>query len=99
MNTPETTAPADPILHPAPLPNGSPHLAPPTTGGTGKRAVPPRGSARRRGWGFYLVTGGAAVLLVGGAIAFFMIRPASARPDVLLHKVKKETLNVTVTEK
>lgn len=48
---------------------------------------------------FYLA-GFAGLLLAGGAIAlFFAVRPAAARPDVLLHKVKREDLDVTVTEK
>src|SRR5262249_42479166 len=32
-------------------------------------------------------------------VAFVLTRPAAARPDVLLHAVKRETLNITVVEK
>jgi HlyD family secretion protein len=39
------------------------------------------------------------LLLAGGIGAFLLTRPPAARADVLLHTVKKESLNVTVTEK
>jgi multidrug efflux pump subunit AcrA (membrane-fusion protein) len=41
-----------------------------------------------------------AVLVAGGALlTFYLTRTPTVRPDVILHKVKKEDLNVTVTEK
>jgi multidrug efflux pump subunit AcrA (membrane-fusion protein) len=36
---------------------------------------------------------------VGLVVVYALNRPAAARPDVLLHTVKRESLNVTVTEK
>lgn len=37
--------------------------------------------------------------MVGAPLAFLLTRPASARADVLTHKVKRESLDVTVVEK
>jgi len=47
----------------------------------------------------YLIGLGALLVLCGGILAFVMTRPASARPDVLTHTVKRESLTVTVSEK
>jgi multidrug efflux pump subunit AcrA (membrane-fusion protein) len=62
------------------------------------RTLPSKSGRRRNrvlAWSVAL-----AVLVVGGALlTFYMTRTPSARPDVILHKVKKEDLHVTVTEK
>ena len=103
MSKPEPTTLHDPYP-----PTGNPASASPppglpglTTGSNGfasPRAVPGRGlrrSPRRTYW----IAGLAVLILGGGAAAYFFTRSQGERADVILHKVKKEPLNVTVTEK
>jgi len=54
---------------------------------------------RRRGWLFYTIIFVGLLVVAGGITAFVYFRPAAARPDVLLHTVKRENLDVTVSEK
>ena len=81
-----------------PLPNGSPHPALDANVSSGPRRLPSE-TRRKNPWPWIaaavvLATGGGA----GAYFAFFSTANAE-RPDVLLHKVKKEDLHVTVTEK
>lgn len=95
----ETRTPTDLPPSPPPEANGSPHPAPfPAAGTNGQpRSLP---SARRRRRWLLPVAVFLGLMLAGGAVAvFFAVRPAAARPDVLLYKVKREDLDVTVTEK
>jgi multidrug efflux pump subunit AcrA (membrane-fusion protein) len=76
---------------PAGLPIANPSLA--------AKSLPSKSSnpkrSRRKLW-----IGGTALLASGIAVVAFMVnRPEGARADVILHKVKKEVLNVNVTEK
>ena len=62
------------------------------------RALPSHG--RRRGpWLPVLVVGGVVLAGAGIAAAVLLNRKAPDNPAVLLHKVKREALNVNVTEK
>src|SRR5438270_12098824 len=101
----EVNNPADRDLLPPAQVNGSPPhgLSPgpiPAASGNGfaPRTLP---SKVRKGRGRLVAWAVLAALILGGAAGgiYFMTRPPTARPDVILHKVKKEDLNVTVTEK
>src|SRR5205823_5550017 len=101
----EVNNPADLDLLPPAQVNGSPPhgLSPgpiPAASGNGfaPRTLP---SKVRKGRGRLVAWAVLAALILGGAAGgiYFMTRPPTARPDVILHKVKKEDLNVTVTEK
>src|SRR5262245_49794181 len=106
-SSPETKDPADLDLspHASLAVNGSPPPGPPLAPGTSGSTLPAarslpgksagRGRGRLLGWAML----GAIVLGGGGAATFYATRSSSTRPDVLLHKVKKEDLHVTVTEK
>lgn len=59
----------------------------------------PARTRRGRGWLTYLIGFVGLGVLIGGPVLYFANRPAAARPDVLTHKVKRETLNITVVEK
>jgi len=99
--SPESTTLHSP--HPASEANGSPSLSPsaPPIGSNGvahARAVPgrpARGGSRRPFW----IAGFLALVLGAAGIAWYVSRPSGERPDVILHKVKKELLLVSVTEK
>jgi len=97
--------PADLGVIPPHQVNGSPPhgLSPgpiPAASGNGfaPRTLPSKG---RKGRGRLIAWSVLAALLLGGGAAgvYVATRPPTARPDVLLHPVKKEDLNVTVTEK
>src|SRR5262245_3350140 len=93
-----TASPPDHEANGSPL--HSPSRGPVVTanGSPAGRSLPGR-AARRRGWITYLIGFAALAVGIGGAIAFVLTRPAAARPDVLIHVVRRETLNVTVVEK
>lgn len=55
--------------------------------------------AARRGRLLYWLAGLAVLGAAGGGWAYYANRTPAARPDVITHTVKKENLNVTVTEK
>src|SRR5262245_25848066 len=84
-------------------PSGSPPLSPPigsngTNGFVTTRSVPGRSgsrASRRPYWMAGLVTLAVAV----GAGAWYFTRQNGDRADVITYKVKKEQLNVSVTEK
>lgn len=82
----------------SPHANGSPHPAP-EPAHSGARALPSHSGRRRNNWPWVLVL----LALLGGAAGFggytLLYNSSGERSDVLLHKVKKEDLNVTVTEK
>ncbi|MBX9626548.1 MAG: hypothetical protein K2X82_22295 [Gemmataceae bacterium] len=97
---PDVRTPTDLDLAPEdPSGNGSPRpgLSLGGPAGSGPRTLP--GSARRRGRAPLVAAGVAFLVLAGGVAAFVLTRAPSARPDVLTHKVKREALKVTVTEK
>src|SRR5438876_6424678 len=98
----EMTSLSDPALSPSVVEaNGFPHPAPfpaASVNGHSSRALPSH-TRRRRTWVFYFGIAVAVLLVGGAAAAYYAFRPASARPDVLLHTVKREKLDVTVTEK
>src|SRR5205814_609538 len=89
--------PTDSPASGSPPPNPS---APPigSNGFAQARAVPGR-SARRSAARRYWAVGLAVLILAGGGAAYYFTRPEGERADVILHKLKKEPLNVTVTEK
>src|SRR5438093_33400 len=91
----------NPPPHPAANGSPSPGLSrPPVANGQAAHRAPPRHAARRRrGWLTYLAGLVGLFVLVGGPLLFLLTRPAAARPDVLTHVVKRETLNITVVEK
>jgi multidrug efflux pump subunit AcrA (membrane-fusion protein) len=74
---------------------------PATNGRDNGRAsrTPPSNSGRRVRVFSRTSLAGLLAVSVTAAAALLLTRPTSARPDVLLHKVKRETLGVTVTEK
>src|SRR5687768_12775458 len=102
---PQTTAPA-PATPPqsAPVPVPSPNGHPP-------RNLPATAAKRRkaRRWPWLVALGVGLLALVGGFAAFPSARPYLAenfgsvfgakRPDLILHKVKPEYLQVTVVER
>src|SRR5262249_54941890 len=59
----------------------------------------PSRAARRHNRLVAWSTAAAFLIVGGGLLTFYMTRTPTVRPDVILHKVKKEDLNVTVTEK
>ncbi len=79
--------------------NGSHSPSPlvPPSSSTGPKTLPSRGT--RRGWAGLALGLVGLLALGGGTAAYLLTRPPAARADVLLHTVKKEALNVTVTEK
>src|SRR4051812_41756870 len=87
----------------APTANGSPPPATYPAASNGKapgRAMPSDHRKRGRGWLLVLVAGFLGLVILGGGIAAVLyFRKTEARPDVLLHQVKKEDLKVNVTEK
>jgi HlyD family secretion protein len=50
-------------------------------------------------WVFLLAGFAGLLLLAAGIAAYSYFKPAEDRPDVLVHKVKRENLDVTVSEK
>ena len=65
----------------------------------GKTRALPSATRRRPRWVMYSVFLGGLLLLGVGIVVILTLRPAAARPDVLLHTVKRESLDVTVSEK
>jgi HlyD family secretion protein len=87
-------------VHEGPAANGSPLLvsSPEANGKPKTRSLPSETRVRKK-WVFYVVAL-AGVFLVAAAISAYMyFKPAADRPDVLVHKVKRESLDVTVSEK
>lgn len=96
----QTKLPPDLSSNPLPEENGSPHLGSfPSASANGKIRALPSDTRRRRGWFFYIASFVGLLFLAGGISAFFYFRPVADRPDVLTHKVKRESLDVTVSEK
>lgn len=83
-----------------PAANGSPLPAPyPEPTNKQQHRSLPSESHGGRGWTYYFI-GFAGLILVSGAIAAYVYwKPAEDRPDVLTHTVKRENLDVTVSEK
>src|SRR5206468_2380696 len=88
----------DPSLSPSPEVNGSPHPGSyPPGDANGRARALPSDQRRRRGWLFYIAIFGGLLLLAGGITTFVYLRAPAARPDVLTHTVKRESLDVTVS--
>ena len=96
----QTKLPPDLSSSPLPEANGSPHLGSfPLASANGKVRALPSDKRQGRGWFFYIASFVGLLLLAGGISAFVYFRPVADRPDVLTHKVKRESLDVTVSEK
>jgi len=59
----------------------------------------PSATRRRRGWLFYTSIFLGLLVVAGGITTYVVLKPAPARADVLFHTVKRESLDVTVSEK
>lgn len=67
-------------------------------GGVSK-SLPNKSNTIRKSRKKFYIAGGAAVLATLGISVLLLARPDGPRADVILHKVKREPLNVSVTEK
>ncbi len=81
---------------PPPSANLAPAAA--ASGAITAKSLPSKNNVKRSRRNLY-IAGGVVLLTVLGVVTFLLARPRGPRADVILFKVKRELLNVSVTEK
>src|SRR5689334_356826 len=98
-NNPLTTAQPPESSHPATPPSSSPPLSPSGSPSPGPNRLPKGHRGKRRSRWLLAVLTLLAVGGIGAAGWYFYASRHTARPDLILHTVKKEKLQITITER